>query len=330
MSPGNLSPYYSPIHSRSTRASFASDTGMPPIGADRRSLRSSRSRIASTKDGLHALSRNSLSSSGHGHRSTEEDDSDSEERGGSSVETVTAGPRPGLWRSRSSSDGGHQSGSEHSSRHGHATIELQESQDVEMMDFVDRFRSLVTQITRETEEGMDFAREAGDGTMLRHRVISLDEDNSEDSSSRSDGRSMTPEDYISMLGGYVRRMPTIESLGSREVMSLANSKGGQSGSRPPTRANTLSMSDQGSQPPSRSNSLNWRQLDAVAANNGAGESIGREATPQSHSHSGSGSQRSVVRSASITSRRSILTTSSPVDSPVQIEFPASHEQLEES
>ncbi|KZT21288.1 hypothetical protein NEOLEDRAFT_1244648 [Neolentinus lepideus HHB14362 ss-1] len=319
MTPGTLSPYFSPSLIRQSRGSYASETGAsPPTSAsDRRSLRGHRPRIASTKEGVLTVPRKSLSSSGHEHHDTEfDDDLDSEEHGDSSVETVTVQTPPVV--KKNSLDGEHQSGSEHSNRHGPAPVE-QGLYEIELLEFEDRFRSLVSQVSRETEEGMNFATQPDytfDPAVLNRRIVNLDADEEEegDSESGMDARSMTPEDYISMLGGYVRRMPTIESLGSREVMSLTNSRCGTS-SRPPTRAATLSMSEQGSQPPSRSNSLNWRQLDIVAAvNNGTAEPT----TPLSPS--GSVSQRSVVRAGSMSSWRS-LGTSVVVESPVQTEFP---------
>lgn len=69
-------------------------------------------------------------------------------------------------------------------------------------------------------------------------------------------------DYVPVMGKLIQRMPTIESLGSREVMSLASAsayRGDRSVhtlSRPPTRANTLSLSEAAGSPSvSRSNSL---------------------------------------------------------------------------
>ena len=67
--------------------------------------------------------------------------------------------------------------------------------------------------------------------------------------------------YVPVVGHFIQRMPTIESLGSREVTSISSQRGDRSVhtlSRPPTRATTLTnmMSElSGSQPPSRSNSL---------------------------------------------------------------------------
>ena len=70
------------------------------------------------------------------------------------------------------------------------------------------------------------------------------------------GQAMEEEAFF-IVGGVVQRMPTIESLGSREVMSLAtssNSRDNRSNSlsRPPTRQ-TMSLFSEGSssQPPSR-------------------------------------------------------------------------------
>ncbi|KAJ3557637.1 hypothetical protein NM688_g1369 [Phlebia brevispora] len=111
--------------------------------------------------------------------------------------------------------------------------------------FVDRFRSLLEEVTRDTEADIDLARSDQLG-YYSDGVLSSPSADSEDASDI---------DYVPIVGSLIQRMPTIESLGSREVMSLAASsvqrgdRSVHSLSRPPTRANTLS------QPPSRSNSL---------------------------------------------------------------------------
>ncbi|KIY48611.1 hypothetical protein FISHEDRAFT_73582 [Fistulina hepatica ATCC 64428] len=115
--------------------------------------------------------------------------------------------------------------------------------DGDMQEFAHQFRTLVAQISRETEEGLAYAqsdipsgaesyesgldeRRSDESTSVplplwaQHRmmtpateyVISVDEF----------GRPYPPEDHIQLMNGIVRRMPTIESFGSWEL------------SRPPT------------------------------------------------------------------------------------------------
>ncbi|KAJ3510576.1 hypothetical protein NLJ89_g4594 [Agrocybe chaxingu] len=75
-----------------------------------------------------------------------------------------------------------------------------------------------------------------------------------------------PDQNVRVLNGVIRRMPTIESMGSGEVGSLGASSHQGNGSmytssRPPTRNTLLSFSDydpQSSNPPSRANSLSVR------------------------------------------------------------------------
>ncbi|KAF8970697.1 hypothetical protein BDZ97DRAFT_1914577 [Flammula alnicola] len=83
------------------------------------------------------------------------------------------------------------------------------------------------------------------------------------------GMPYPPDQNVRMLNGYIRRMPTIESMGSGEVTNSigASTRPGGSvytSSRPPTRNTLLSFSSSadyemtGSAPPSRSNSLSAR------------------------------------------------------------------------
>ena len=140
----------------------------------------------------------------------------------------------------------------------------------ESNSFVHRFRSLISQITRETEEGMAFARSDDSGSSDR-ALDFLPSNESPELSSETAYRSDRQEDYdnedgfytssttlthdsyeqyqqypadeeIRMLNGFITRMPTIESMGSHEVRS---SMGASSANRdrerigrPPTR-NTL-------------------------------------------------------------------------------------------
>jgi hypothetical protein len=117
----------------------------------------------------------------------------------------------------------------------------------ESNSFVNRFRSLIYQITRETEEGMAFACSDDSGSSDRavdlfpnnespelgsseaaHRSDHEDYDN-EDGFYTSSG-TLTHDSYeqyqqypadeeIRILNGFITRMPTIESMGSHEVRS---------------------------------------------------------------------------------------------------------------
>lgn len=125
--------------------------------------------------------------------------------------------------------------------------------DRDLYNFVDQFRSLVSQISRETDEGLEYARPDGSSSS---RSESMASSYSYSAAIGYDefGRPYPPDDHVRVLGGYVRRMPTIESIGSREMgttSSLYTVERIASLSRPPTR-NTLPMS---SEPPSRSNSV---------------------------------------------------------------------------
>ena len=117
----------------------------------------------------------------------------------------------------------------------------------DMQGFVDRFRALVEQVSRETDAGIELA----ENDRYSDSAIPFPESPTSD----NDGA-----DYIPVMGKIIQRMPTIESLGSREVMSLASGHRGDRSvhtlSRPPTRANTLTMSEAAGSPSvSRSNSL---------------------------------------------------------------------------
>lgn len=118
---------------------------------------------------------------------------------------------------------------------------------------LERFRDLLEEVQRETEEAIRFAQNdqpglyAGEGLSPIGSYEPFPSEEDED-------------DYVPVVGRMIQRMPTIESLGSREVMSLSSLQRGDrsihSLSRPPTRANTLSIQEAaGSQPVSRSNSL---------------------------------------------------------------------------
>ncbi|KAL0573069.1 hypothetical protein V5O48_008895 [Marasmius crinis-equi] len=152
--------------------------------------------------------------------------------------------------------------------------------DRELTNFVDRFRMLVSQITRETEDALEFAR--SDTYVTEREVESDDEDSSDEGYPQwynpnyppppppalgydEFGRPYPPEDHVRILNQFVRRMPTIESLGSRELASIHSSSMGRADderiasmsmytlSRPPTR--TMMSDFTGSEPPSRPGSV---------------------------------------------------------------------------
>ena len=117
----------------------------------------------------------------------------------------------------------------------------------ESNSFVHRFRTLISQITRETEEGMAYARSDDSGSS--DRALDFPSNNespelSSDATYRNDHQeiydnedgfytssaTLTHDSYeqyqqypadeeIRMLNGFITRMPTIESMGSHEVRS---------------------------------------------------------------------------------------------------------------
>ncbi|KAF8910657.1 hypothetical protein CPB84DRAFT_1764285 [Gymnopilus junonius] len=165
-------------------------------------------------------------------------------------------------------------------------------------NFTDRFLAIISHLTRETEEAIAFARSDGSRssghTSNSPSPVSLNEpmdidmehghdhqeiyDNEDDdfyassplhnlSSNDYHGPHMA-EEHIRMLNGYVRRMPTIESMGSREWRSSIGTSSQNtnrdkekpfSSSRPPTRNARLSWTETefsgSSDAHSRSNSL---------------------------------------------------------------------------
>ncbi|KAI0830298.1 hypothetical protein BC628DRAFT_1313857 [Trametes gibbosa] len=125
---------------------------------------------------------------------------------------------PGASPSRGEASGGHAGGA------------WEPVPDADLNSFADQFRALVEQVSRETDEAVAYAQSD------RH-FPSL-EPNGNDAARV-------------VVGRTIHRMPTIESLGSHEVVSLASYQGGGMGSRPSTRSNTLSGVDG---PPSRSGS----------------------------------------------------------------------------
>lgn len=145
----------------------------------------------------------------------------------------------------------------------------------ELEGFADRFRALVDRVSRELDEARELENEPAPRTPPLHHVLdthtpymSIDEF----------GREVHTEEPVAMLGGVIRRMPTIDSVGSRELASLRSTMlvsacGGGVGSpslapsssassRPPTRATMVSFNDaasaslaSASAPSSRSNSI---------------------------------------------------------------------------
>ncbi|PPQ85762.1 hypothetical protein CVT25_003080 [Psilocybe cyanescens] len=173
----------------------------------------------------------------------------------------------------------------------------------------DRFRSLLSQISQETDAAMEYARHeqsSPDNTTEFTHLSSVqppsysqgnyddDSDDELDIHEQSQGRQngnifnlppvppslgynefglpYPPDQDIRMLNGYIRRMPTIESMGSGEVGSSIGASSARQGgsiytsSRPPTRNTLLSFAStdyemaggNGSNPPSRANSLSAR------------------------------------------------------------------------
>ncbi len=219
------------------------------------------------------------------------------------------------------------------------SVDLNSELDREPTGIVDRFRSMVAQITRETDQAVSLARS----------------DNSSDSSAGSQpsmtdtpydfypppipptvgfnefGQPYPPEESVPMLNGFIRRMPTIESMGSREIAStnrgssmysgsIAERLAGSGNSRPPTR---ISLYPPGSEPPSRANSLAKRAPDmtggAIVTASEVGELIRASAekrnsppspsplvrafnqpTPQPNEAEGTGSQSSRASTAPTT------------------------------
>lgn len=158
--------------------------------------------------------------------------------------------------------------------------------DPDLLNFVDRFRSLVDHATNHASNGSHSRGESGSD-------IDLADGDYEDYFSEpavpsppTTPRPASVEDReyfrFPYMGHTIQRMPTIESLGSREIASLAASsnRGDRSihtSSRPPTRSNTLN----GSRPPSRSASV---ALSPVEGGHGlAGTVDEREELPRMNS-----------------------------------------------
>ncbi|KAI8990371.1 hypothetical protein BD414DRAFT_483405 [Trametes punicea] len=118
--------------------------------------------------------------------------------------------------------------------------------DSELNTFAVQFRALVEQVSRETDAAVAYARADRYSSSGYYSANDRDE----------------PDAARVVVGRTIHRMPTIESLGSHEVMSIASMQGGGGGvSRPSTRSNTLSNGDA---PPSRSASR-ANSLDAAVS-----------------------------------------------------------------
>jgi hypothetical protein len=143
----------------------------------------------------------------------------------------------------------------------------------DLQGFADRFRALVDRVSRELEESRISESHTEPTAPPLHHVLdthtpymSIDEF----------GREVPCQEPIAVLGAVIKRMPTIESVGSRELASLRSTTvvSGTAGigshsaatsttsSRPPTRGTMASFNDapsasleSASQPSSRSNSI---------------------------------------------------------------------------
>ena len=219
--------------------------------------------------------------------------------------------------------------------------------DRETAGFVDRFRSLLSQITRETEDALELARSDGapspeNNNNSRDREImtptdlppsytanphydheSDDElDDSDDDDDVYESRTRTrnnensnvfnlppipptlgynefglpypPDENVRVLNGVIRRMPTIESMGSGEITSFGGSSYRPNGSqhtnsRPPTRNTLLSFTGTDyelplSNPPSRANSLSVRAEYLAAMSSGVNNGNGGGGGTSSSEH----------------------------------------------
>ncbi|KAH9476851.1 hypothetical protein JR316_0010767 [Psilocybe cubensis] len=168
----------------------------------------------------------------------------------------------------------------------------------------ERFRSLLSQISQETDAAVEYARHESPENISEsaHLPPSYSPGNDDDDDNNDDvyihehtqgrhnsnifnlppvaptlgynefGLPYPPDQDVRMLNGYIRRMPTIESMGSGEIASSIGASSVRQGgsmytsSRPPTRNTLLSfastdydmMPANGSNPPSRANSLSAR------------------------------------------------------------------------
>jgi hypothetical protein len=126
--------------------------------------------------------------------------------------------------------------------------------------FVDHFKSVVSQIRQETEEALDLTNSSGNYDLPPRNSSSNPSPYSARPFSDTDedpfnpyveydrcSHLTQPDEHVPSVGGFVRRMPTIESLGSREMGSTnhygdPSRSSNHAASRPPTRTNTSSSS----------------------------------------------------------------------------------------
>ena len=167
--------------------------------------------------------------------------------------------------------------------------------DRDLVSFSERFRSLILQVNRETEEALAFARSESTSSHVSvesplppppkeyleqdieeaHRHEYYDYEYDEDDfyhGSSSQPHAFAPNSYLQsypeeervrMLNGYIMRMPTIESMGSKEWRnSFGASSRNTDRERNPSRPNTgntrpsfVEADLSGSEPRSRTNSL---------------------------------------------------------------------------
>ena len=155
-----------------------------------------------------------------------------------------------------------------SSRHATLNSSVEEA---DLQGFVEQFHALVDQVSRELEEARISAYNSetnrkSPSSLLHH---SLDM-HTPYMTTDGFGREVPSEEPIAILGGIVKRMPTIESAGSRELASLrsATPVSGAGGTGTGSASvGTLSIAssttshaamdwlDNASQPSSRSNSI---------------------------------------------------------------------------
>ncbi|CAK5272023.1 unnamed protein product [Mycena citricolor] len=143
--------------------------------------------------------------------------------------------------------------------------EQPDSADEGLHTFVERLRSLVAQ-AREDEQEPRLSAQLAEPAY--RASIGYDEF----------GRPYPPEEHIRILNSYIRRMPTIESIGSREMTMTAGTSVAASSlyqerisslhtvSRPPTRAMT-DRDTHSDGTPSRANSLSFSIAELRAATN---------------------------------------------------------------
>jgi hypothetical protein len=148
----------------------------------------------------------------------------------------------------------------------------------EMQTVAGRLRAILTQMTRETDEALDlppitFANPSSPVT-AGSETADLEQDTFNPYEDYT--RPRATRDHVRVLGGYIRRMPTIESLSSREIhSSLGHRDNGNGGagappssksSRPSTRDTGKSSKNQSGEPSSHVGSV--------------GHATGRSGTPE--------------------------------------------------